>query len=165
MNHLPLVLGSSSRSRKKILEEHNISFTVLKPSIDEKAVAPNLVNSPSDYALAVAHAKMDALISKIDGHSPCIIVACDQVTSWNGQVREKPVSKDECRSFLRDYASSPAETHSGLVVYNTVNSKRCFGTDVAFQHFKTIPDEIIEALVDKGLVMECCGGFMIDDGM
>jgi septum formation protein len=161
---LPLVLGSSSRSRKKILEEHNIKFTVLKPAIDEQAVAPHLRNSPSEYALAVAQAKMDYLISKIDGQSPCIIVASDQVTSWNGQVREKPIDTDECRSFLKDYATAPAETHSGVVVYNTQNSKREFGTDVALQHFKPIPENIIDILIDKGLVMECCGGFMIDDG-
>ena len=161
---LPLVLGSSSKSRQKILEEHNITFTVLKPLIDEKSVAPQLVNSPSDYALAVAQAKMDSLIEKSKGNSPCIIVACDQVTSWNGIVREKPVDTEECRMFLRGYATKPAETHSGVVVFNTLNAKRAFAVDVAIQHFKPMPEEIIQKLIDKGLVMECCGGFMIDDG-
>ena len=37
------------------------------------------------------------------------------------------------------------------------------GVDVAQQYFKPIPEEVIEALIAKGDVMYCCGGFMIDD--
>src|SRR5690348_10519592 len=46
---------------------------------------------------------------------------------------------------------------------NTKNGKQAQGVDVARQYFNPIPDSVIDALIAKGDVMFCCGGFMIDD--
>ena len=86
----PIVLGSSSKSRQSILRASGIKYTVLSPNIHEKSVAPHLRSDPSAYVLSVAHAKMDALIPTIA--NPSIVITCDQVVSWKGQVREKPES-------------------------------------------------------------------------
>ena len=70
----------------------------------------------------------------------------------------------ECKAYLRGYSTQPAETHAALVVFNTSTGKRVSGVDVARQYFEEIPDHIMEKLIQKGDVMHCCGGFMIDDG-
>ena len=88
---LPLILGSSSKSRHSILNSHQVPFTSIKPCIDEKGVAPQLRSQPSEYTFAVANAKMNALL---EGYKKelenVLLVTCDQVVSWKGQVREKP---------------------------------------------------------------------------
>jgi septum formation protein len=88
---LPIILGSSSKSRQFILKSNQIPFTVLKPNVNEKSIAPHLRSQPSAYALAVANAKMDALLGQV---KDCILITCDQVVSWNGNVREKPSSSE-----------------------------------------------------------------------
>ena len=90
---LPIILGSSSKSRHAILAQAGIPFTHVSPNIDEKQVAPEKRSDPTQYALAVAHAKMDALLSQSVPPSS-ILITCDQVVSWNGQVREKPQSPE-----------------------------------------------------------------------
>ncbi|TPX42135.1 hypothetical protein SeLEV6574_g05737 [Synchytrium endobioticum] len=91
---LPLVLGSSSKFRRAVLDAHQIPYTVQIPHINEEAFGDRL--HPSLTASVVANAKMDALLSRWDytrlPHS--ILVTCDQVVSWNGEVREKPKTED-----------------------------------------------------------------------
>ncbi|KAJ3045437.1 hypothetical protein HDV00_010307 [Rhizophlyctis rosea] len=99
---LPIVLGSSSKFRARILAAHNIPFSVLIPNIDEKQFggARDKANA-SDVVLAVARAKADALVKKIQEEergsgtsTPRLVVTCDQVVAWEGGVREKPISEE-----------------------------------------------------------------------
>lgn len=114
---LPIILGSSSKFRANILRSHNIPFTILKPDIDEKSVSErSTAQTPSDISLAVARAKADALLSRIEKGHDALIVTTDQVVAWEGGVREKPVDEEGCREYLRSYANAPAETHSAVVV-------------------------------------------------
>ena len=91
---LPVVLGSSSKSRRSILASHGFEFAIDKPEIHEKGVAPDLVCDPSAYALAVSQAKMDALLPKYTPENPVILITSDQVVSWHNKVREKPVDAE-----------------------------------------------------------------------
>ena len=52
--------------------------------------------NPSLTALAVANAKMDALVSRWDDVTKpnSLLITCDQVVSWNGEVREKPKTEE-----------------------------------------------------------------------
>ncbi|TPX66578.1 hypothetical protein SpCBS45565_g04399 [Spizellomyces sp. 'palustris'] len=160
---LPVILGSSSKFRAKILKSHNVEFTTLKPDIDEKAVAARAdADGPSEVCLAVAKAKADALVAQVQGQQ-VLVVTCDQVVAWEGGVREKPENEEVCREYLRSYANAPAETHSAVVVTNTKTGKQVHGVDVAQQCFAPIPTPVINELISKGDVMHCCGGFMIDD--
>ncbi|KAL2913347.1 hypothetical protein HK105_207092 [Polyrhizophydium stewartii] len=165
---LPLILGSSSKFRAAILRQHGIGFTVQVPNINEKGIGgahrDGPLPDPDALTLAVANAKADALLAQLPaGTPPSLLVACDQVTSFQGRVREKPESEDECREYLRSYVQAPAETHSGVVVVNTQTGKRVQGVDVARQHFKAIPEAVIDSLIAKGDVMYSCGGFTIED--
>ncbi|KAJ3008371.1 hypothetical protein HKX48_008565 [Thoreauomyces humboldtii] len=161
---LPIILGSSSKYRASILKANNLTFTTLSPDIAEKNVLNRDEANPSSVALTVARAKADALVSSLGSHAPaCLLVTTDQVVAYNGGVREKPKSRDECRAYLRSYATQPAETHSAIVVTNMGTGKRVEGIDIARQHFIEIPDSVVDELIAKGDVMYCSGGFMIDD--
>lgn len=69
----------------------------------------------------------------------------------------------ECRRYLKSYENHPAITCSGIVVTNTKTGEQISGFDIAKQYFKKIPEDIIDKLVEKGDIMHCAGGFMIDD--
>ena len=55
----PIVLGSGSATRKAILTELGLSFTVVKPDIDEKAIRRP---KPADLVLELGRAKAEALL-------------------------------------------------------------------------------------------------------
>jgi septum formation protein len=65
--------------------------------------------------------------------------------------------------YLTSYEHAPAQTVSAIYVLNTLNGKSAEGVDVCKQHFNRIPDDIVEQVLDKGIIFHCSGGFMIDE--
>ena len=86
---MKLILGSSSKYRKNILEKAGYVFDVLVPDIDEKLIK---VNDPYQRPLFVARAKAEILISKIK--EPALLITSDVIAVCDGKVREKPNSKN-----------------------------------------------------------------------
>jgi septum formation protein len=158
---LPIILGSSSKWRGKILSKAGYTFTTLNPYIDEKAVTGRTLD-PSESALAVANSKTDFLSIQLSDKPPALLICSDQIVSYKGTIREKPGSGSQATEYLKSYKdeSSPAETHTAVVVLNTKTGKRVSGVDVARQFFSPIPEDVIKTLVDKGDIFSCAGGFM-----
>ena len=92
-----IVLGSGSRYRQQLLREMGYDFEVVSPRIDEKAIR---LTDPAELALALAHAKADAVVA--DLQSPALVITADQVVAHAGQIREKPASAEEARRILED---------------------------------------------------------------
>eukprot|EP01119_Soliformovum_irregulare_P000086 TRINITY_DN10066_c0_g1_i1.p1 TRINITY_DN10066_c0_g1~~TRINITY_DN10066_c0_g1_i1.p1 ORF type:complete len:191 (+),score=40.07 TRINITY_DN10066_c0_g1_i1:24-596(+) len=157
MADLPIILGSSSKWRKEVLEEMGIKFTCMSPDIDEKAIRHE---DPKQMTLMISRAKAQALLEKIK--QPSILITSDQVISCNGEVREKPSSPEECKKFLASYAQHPAECITAVVVTNTQTKESVEGVSIAKQYFKPIPESFMEELIAQGDVMWCCGGFTIE---
>lgn len=153
-----IILGSSSRWRKRILEKSGYSFFTMSPNVDEKKIRSK---NPKELVLKLANLKADALIDKIS--KPSLLISGDQVVVWNNQIREKPISIEQAKEFLKGYAKYPAETVSALVVVNTANGKRVSGIDKAKVHFKQIPEEVINLLIQDGKIFSCAGGFQLSD--
>lgn len=152
---MKIILGSSSKSRQKILKEMGYDFEIMSPDIDEKAIRHE---DPTELVLAIARAKAEALKSKVT--EPTVLITSDQVTVWNGEIREKPETEDEARRFLTSYAEYPAETVTAVVVTDTKTGKQLEGVDIAKMYFKPIPEDIVEKLIEEGDVMWCSGGFI-----
>ncbi|XP_065630440.1 uncharacterized protein LOC112029510 isoform X1 [Quercus suber] len=57
-----IVLGSSSIARRKILAEMGYEFTIMTADIDEKCIRKE---KPEDLVMALAEAKADAILSKL----------------------------------------------------------------------------------------------------
>lgn len=96
-------------------------------------------------------------------HPPIPFPLTDQVVHYNGRIREKPETPEMCRAYLKSYETEPACTVCGVVVTHMGTGRQATGVDVARQHFRPIPDDVAEALIAKGDVMYCCGGFLVDD--
>jgi septum formation protein len=158
-----LTLGSSSSARAAVLSALGIPFTTAKPGIDEGAVgvSERAAGDAHTLTLMLAHAKADALAHTC--MQPGYIITCDQVTLFQGRIREKPVDPAECRAYLASYGPGrPAQTISSVLVMDAASGRRVAGTHSATQEFMVLPAAIIEALIHQGDVMHCCGGFMID---
>jgi len=156
-NKYSVVLGSSSKWRKEVLQKMGLKFTCISPDIDEKAIRHA---DPQQLTRLIANAKADALLLKIK--EPSLLITSDQVIFCNGQIREKPQNAEECKLFLRSYEHFPAVCVTAVVVTNTSNGKRVEGLDVAKQHFHPIPEDFMDKLIQQGDVMCCCGGFTIE---
>eukprot|EP00854_Cymbomonas_tetramitiformis_P000632 gene633-1064_t len=155
-----IILGSGSFGRKAIFKELGIDFEVLKPDIDEKAIRKE---RPEDLVLALAHAKSAVLRDRIGPVTdPVYLVTADQVVVYRDTIREKPTSEAEAREFISGYGEAPAKTVGGIVVCNLATKKTFESLDIAEVHFKPIPVEVREALIEEGTVFLCAGGLMVE---
>lgn len=133
-------------------------FETMASDIDEKAIRDP---DPQRLVLLLAKAKADALLSKIK--EPALLITSDQVVLWNGQIREKPDSPTQAREYLQTLSQHPSETITSVIVHNTASGQKAEAVDVAKVYFKSIPDKVIEKLIDKGEVFEKAGGYTADE--
>lgn len=154
---MKVILGSSSKFRKRIFSQIINEFESMSPDVDEKAVRDS---DPKILTVKIATAKGDALVKKIP--EPAILVTADQVVVVGGEIREKPSSEEEARNFLRTYADRSVEVVNGIVVTNTKTGKRVEGNDVVSISFKSIPEEVIEELLRNGDIMFCGGALQAE---
>ena len=85
------------------------------------------------------------------------------MVAFEGTIREKPETPEQCHTYMKSYVDRPACTVTAVVVTHVQSGQRVSGVDIAKQWFKPVPAEVLDALIAKGDVMHCCGGFMVDD--
>ncbi|KAH7689842.1 Nucleoside triphosphate pyrophosphatase Maf-like protein [Dioscorea alata] len=161
-----IILGSSSSSRKQILAEMGYDFTVKTADIDEKEIRKD---KPEELVVALAHAKADAIISRLQisdfrevDAEPTLLITADQVVVHGGMIREKPADADEAREFIKGYSAGHASTVGSVLVTNLKTGIRKDGWDKAEIYFHKIPDEVIENLIKEGDVLYVAGGLMVE---
>lgn len=158
---MKLILGSSSKYRKNILEKAGYVFDILVPDINERLIE---TNDPCERPLVVARAKAEVLISKIK--EPALLITSDVIAVCNGKVREKPESKDEAREFLREYSRGIGpEGVTAIVIYNTVTKEYFEGIDRAQVFFNEFPESVIEDFIENDDALGRAGGFGVQSSL
>uniref|UniRef100_A0A0E0MG82 Maf-like protein n=1 Tax=Oryza punctata TaxID=4537 RepID=A0A0E0MG82_ORYPU len=150
-----LILGSSSVARKHILAEMGLEFEVMTADIDEKSIRRE---NPDELVTVLAEAKADAIMSRLnisdyqkEGDRPTLLITSDI-----------PTTKEEARQFLKGYSGSHVSTVGSVVVTNLTTGKRLGSLDKAEVYFHDIPDEVIENLIDEGVVFRVAGGLLLE---
>lgn len=153
-------------ARRHILSEMGYEFEIMTADIDEKGIRRE---KPEDLVTVLAEAKADAIISrlKIEDYKeadaePTLLITSDIVVVHEGIIKEKPTSKEEARQFLKGYSGGHVTTVGSVLVTNLKTGKRSGGLDKAEVYFHDIPDEIIENLIDEGVVFRVAGGLLLE---
>jgi len=151
---MPIILGSSSVFRQSVLRRHGWSFSVQSPDIDEKSIRSD---DPFQLPLKIAIAKSHAIIARFESDVPTIIITCDQISLYDGTVREKPQSIQEAHLYLSSYSNSSVSTVSAVVVTILPSQKQSFGIDIAKVRWKEIPEDAIQRIIKRGVILSCAG--------
>lgn len=95
MNLPPLILGSSSRYRRELLERLRLPFQCVSPDVDE---APLPGEAPAELATRLALAKARAVAAL---HPQAVVIGSDQVADLEGRPIGKPGTHDKAVAQLR----------------------------------------------------------------
>lgn len=90
-----LILASTSRYRRELLERLRLPFEVVSPEVDE---SPLPDEPPSALALRLARAKADAVAAR---HPGAVVIGSDQVADLDGQAIGKPLNHERAQQQLR----------------------------------------------------------------
>ena len=147
----PVVLGSSSRYRRELMERLQIPFSVAVPDVDE---TPLPGETPRNLALRLALAKAQAVAQR---HPEAIVIGSDQVADLAGQALGKPGNHARAVQQLR-------QMRGKTVIFQTALAVVCLRTgfeqvDLAEVRvvFRDLSDEEIEAYLQAEKPYDCAG--------
>jgi septum formation protein len=150
-NPPPLVLGSTSRYRRALLDRLGLPFEVAAPGVDEAALPGE---RPAMTALRLAEAKARAVASR---YADALVIGSDQVADCDGRAVGKPGDRARAFEQLRALSGRTVVFHTGLALVDAA-SGRCHRelVDVA-STFRTLGDAEIARYLDREQPYDCAG--------
>jgi septum formation protein len=164
-----VVLASASSGRRKVLRQAGIDPLVVVSGVDEDAVLASLGPNPApDVATtALATAKAQAVVSMLDATitSDCVVIGCDSMLYFDGQLRGKPESLDAARDGWRMMAGGCGQLYTGhclIRLHHNAIAYTASEASVTAVHFASPAPEDLEAYVQSGEPTAVAGGFTLD---
>jgi septum formation protein len=147
----PLILGSTSKYRRELLQRLRVPFDVVSPDVDE---TPHPHEAPRDLAMRLALAKAQAVAAQ---HPNAVVIGSDQVADLNGEPLGKPGTHERAVLQLQ-------KMRGQTVVFQTAVSVVCQASRFAQTElaqikvrFRDLSDAEIEAYLRAEEPYDCAG--------
>lgn len=134
--HARLILASSSRYRKRMLERFGIPFTIQSPSIDE---SPKPGETPINLAMRLAIEKAQTISQQFPG---TVVIGSDQVATLGTEPIGKPGSFVKAQQQLRLLSRQHVQFHSALAV--TDGTRLLHANVITHCYFRQLTEAEIE---------------------
>jgi septum formation protein len=146
-----LVLASTSRYRRMLLERLRIPFVAVAPSVDE---APLAGEAPATTALRLAEAKARSVAP---AHPEALIIGSDQVADCAGRPVGKPGSHEAALAQLALLSGRTVVFHTGLALLDaTTGQCQCALVDVR-STYRVLAAADIEVYLRRERPYDCAG--------
>jgi len=150
--HTPtLILGSSSRYRKAMLERLRLPFDTVAPEVDE---TPQPHETPQALALRLALAKARAVAAQ---HPHATVIGSDQVADLHGQPLGKPGHHARAVEQLRQMSGQTVRFHTALSVVCMTKGFEQTELAVVSVQFRQLHDDEIERYLRAEQPYDCAG--------
>ena len=147
----PLVLGSTSRYRRELLERLNLPFAVVAPDVDE---TPLPGEAPRDLALRLALAKARAVAQQ---HPGAVVIGSDQVADLAGKPLGKPGQHERAVQQLRQMRGQTVVFQTALAVVCAATGFEQADLAPVEVKFRDLSDEEIERYLRAEQPYDCAG--------
>ena len=126
---MKIILASKSGVRKKILDNNNIDCEVQNSNVDEDEIKVSLLNEGAD-PLTVSKNLAEIKSIKVSSKNPNrLVLGADSVISLNGELINKPKSREEAFNILKRLnnskhylISSACISKNGSMIWNHTDS-------------------------------------------
>ncbi len=112
-----IILGTTSPYRRETFGYLGIPFEVEGSNVDESQLERN---NPEELIKELSKLKAEAVAKN---HSDAIIIGMDSVTYFNGQILEKPKSKEEDFQRLKALSGNNHQFYTGIHMINIISGK------------------------------------------
>ena len=155
MTHPRLVLASTSRHRRALLERLRVPFETLAPETDERPLPDE---APAALALRLARTKAQAVAARLEGQA-ALVLGSDQVAELDGHALGKPGTAERCVAGLLACSGRTLQFHTGLAVVDARDG-RCEALVEPFTvRFRVLDRERVEHYVAVEAPLDAAGGF------
>ncbi|ATU97890.1 MULTISPECIES: Maf family protein [Aeromonas] len=148
-----LILASTSRYRKTLLEKLGLPFACAAPEVDE---SPLLGESAETLVARLAYAKANAIANQRDQG---LIIGSDQVCVCDGQILGKPGTVEKAVAQLMAARGRSITFYTGLCVLDAASGKAEQLVEPFTVHFRTLDETAIRRYVAAEMPLDCAGSF------
>ena len=146
-----LILASTSRYRRELLERLRLPFDVARPEVDETPL-------PDETPAALARRLAAAKAAAVAGATDAWVIGSDQVACLDGAPLGKPGSMEGAVEQLRRMSGRPVEFLTAVCVAHC--SGRAYqALDTTTVRFRTLDDDAIARYVEAERPLDCAGSF------
>lgn len=151
-----LVLASSSRWRRELLDRLQLPYQCYSPDIDE---TPRAGEPPQALVHRLALSKANAVAAHFPNH--CII-GSDQVAVFEGDILGKPHSAEKACANLARFSGQRVTFLTGLALLDTRSQRHQVHVEPFEVVFRTLSTQEIENYVAKEQPLDSAGSFRME---
>lgn len=146
-----LILASTSRYRRELLQRLRVPFDVVSPGVDE---TPSPGEAPADLARRLALAKARAVAQ---AHPGAVVIGSDQVADLAGTPIGKPGTHDRAVEQLRAMSGRSVIFQTAVAVVREDIAHRSEVLVPVVVRFRTLRDDEIEHYLLTEQPYDCAG--------
>jgi septum formation protein len=151
-----IVLASTSRYRRQLLERLRLPFEIYAPEVDE---TPLPAETPRETALRLARAKAESVAVRFPGAA---VIGSDQTVDVNGHALGKPLTHDAALAQLQSLQRRTVVFYTALAVAGPASDRvqlDCVPTTVTFRN---LPPAQLDAYLRADQPYDCAGAAKIE---
>jgi len=146
-----LILASTSRYRRELLQRLRVPFEVVSPGVDEAALAGE---PPAELARRLSRAKAQAVAA---AHPRAVVIGSDQVCDLDGVAIGKPGSHEGAVQQLQRLSGRTAVFHTSVCVVRRDLGYECEASAPVVVRFRALSSEEIEHYLRTEQPYDCAG--------
>jgi septum formation protein len=148
-----LILASSSRYRRALLENLGLPFTTAAPNLDE---SPHTGETAERQVLRLARLKAGAVAA---GKPDALVIGSDQLAVCEGQVLGKPGCHERALAQLRQLSGRTVTFHTGLCLLDSATGREQVARVPFEVRFRALEDATLERYLRREQPYDCAGSF------
>jgi septum formation protein len=148
-----LILASTSRYRRELLQRLGLPFDCIAPDADEARLPDE---TAAEMATRLARLKAEAVAAR---HPRALVIGSDQVALRGREILGKPGTVERCREQLRASSGKEVEFLTAVHVIDGVAGRSESHLDRTVVKFRELSDEEIDRYIERDQPLDCAGGF------
>ena len=156
---MKLVLASTSRYRKSLLEKLGLRFETISPEVDE---SPTAGETPEDLVSRLSKAKAQAVAEQL---TDALVIGSDQLAMVDGNILGKPGTEEKARAQLATLSGRQVTFLTGLCLASAPVAATGVVRPAEFElirtpvQFRQLSPAQIEDYVAREQPLDCAGSF------
>jgi len=152
----PIILASSSKYRRNLLDRFLSDYQTVSPAVDESA---KRYATPEETARQLARKKAEKVSS---GNRNAIIIGADQVAVLDGQILGKPGDHQKAVEQLLAASGKLMTFLTAVCVLDPVGRRRYEHIDTTEVRFRSFDRRLAETYLWHDQPYDCAGSFRIE---
>ena len=147
-----IILASASKQRQDIFNMIGLKYDVITSDVPEESNQ----TEPDKYVEELSLNKAKSVEKQIKDKA--IIISADTIIYSNNKIYEKPKSKEEAYSNLKELSNNKCTAYTGITLMDLYKEKVICSSSKVNVYFNEIKDEEAEWYVNnEEKIFKCCG--------